>query len=78
MQETKKITAGLDVRLNKLASLYHCIISFLELIQGGNETTDTFKLRWDNADDIVEMSKGENILRSDQLIKVDGDQESSK
>ena len=36
---------GNDVKLNKLASLYHFIISFLELIQGGNETTDTFKLR---------------------------------
>ena len=58
MQETKKITAGLDVKLNKSASLYHCIRIFTNLLQGGNEPNDTFKLRWKNIYETMEMAGG--------------------
>ena len=69
-----KITAVLDGKLNNPASLYHCIISFINLQQGENETNDTFKLSWDNVYDTMELAMGENILRSNQLVKVAGEQ----
>ena len=77
MQETKKTTAGLDVKLNKSASLYHCIRSFINLQQGENDPNKTFKLRWDNVYETMDMKVGENILSSNQLVKVTGDQASS-
>ena len=48
MQDTKKITVGLDVKLNKSSSLYHCIGRYINLQQGENDPNDTFKLRWGN------------------------------
>ena len=78
MQDTKNITAGLDVKLNKSASLYNCIRSFINLWQGENDPSDTFKLRWDNVYETTNLTGGENILSSDQLIKVAGDQASSR
>ena len=57
MQETNKITAGLKVKLNKPASLYHCIISFINLQQGENEMNDTFKLRFDNVYETMELAR---------------------
>ena len=58
MQETKNITTGMYVKLNKLASLYHCIRSFINLRQGENERNDTFKLRWDNVYETMELEGG--------------------
>ena len=46
--------------------------------QGENDLNDTFKLRWENVYETMEMSGGENILRSDQLVSVPGDLASSK
>ena len=46
--------------------------------QGENDLNDTFKLRWENVYETMEMSGGENILRSDQLVSVAGDLASSK
>ena len=57
-QDTKNITSWLDVKLNKPASLYHCIISFINLQQGENETNDTFKMPWDNVFDTMDMDGG--------------------
>ena len=70
MKETKDITTVLDVKLNNPASLYHCIRSFINLRQGEYEPNDNFKLRWDNVYETMELDRGKNILRSDQLIKV--------
>ena len=53
-----KITAVLDGKLNNPASLYHCIISFINLQQGENETNDTFKMPWDNVFDTMDMDGG--------------------
>ena len=78
MQETKKITEGLNVQLNKSASIYHCRRSLINLIQGENHPNDTFKLRWGDVYDTMNLAGGENILRSDQLVKVARDQASSK
>ena len=72
------ITAGLDVNLNNSASLYHCIISFIELRQVENYPNDTFKLCFDNVHETMELSGGENILKSDQIVKLAGDQASCK
>ena len=58
MQEKKNITTGMYVKLNKLASLYHCIRSFINLRQGENERNDTFKLRWDNVYETMELEGG--------------------
>ena len=78
MQKTKNITAGLGVKISKSSSLYHCIRIFLNLRQGENDPNDTFKLRWDNVYETMDLAGGGIILRSDQLVKVDGDQVSSK
>ena len=74
MQDTKNITAGLDFKLNESAILYHCIISFINLRQEENELNDNFKLRCDNVYRKMELTGREKILRSYQLVKVDGDQ----
>ena len=48
IRETKIITSGIDVMLNKSAILYHCIRGFIDLIQGETDPSDTIKLRFDN------------------------------
>ena len=78
MHETKKITARIDVGLNKSDSLYHYIRFFINLQQGKNEPNDNFKLCFDHVYETIELAGGENILRIDQLIKVDGYQASYK
>ena len=50
------ITAGLDVNLNKSASLYHCIRIFIDLRQGENDPNDTFKLCFDNVYETMELA----------------------
>ena len=59
IQETKKITEVLDVKLNKSASLYHCIVTFIKFWQVENELNNTFKFRWDNVYETMEMARGE-------------------
>ena len=59
MKETKNITAGIDVKLNKSASLYLYIIRFIKLQQGENEPNYTFKLHFDNVYDIMELDGGD-------------------
>ena len=72
MQETKKITVGLTVKINNSDSLYHCIISSINLRQSKNEPNDTFKFRWDNFYETIDLDRGGKVLRGDQLVKVDG------
>ena len=78
VQETKKITMGLDIKLNNPAVLYHFIISFINLRQVQYELNNNLKLHWDNVYDTMDLSGGYNILRRDQLIKLAWDQELSK
>ena len=49
----QKITARLDVKLKKLASLYHCIRIFIKLWQGENDPNDNIKFRFDNIYDTI-------------------------
>ena len=65
MQKTKNITSGIEVKLNKSTSLYHCIRIFINLRQGENEPIDTFKLLWENIYETMDLAGGENILRND-------------
>ena len=58
MQDTKKITKGIDVKINKSASLYHCIRIFINLWQEENELNDSFKLHFDNVYKTMELSGG--------------------
>ena len=67
-----------EYQLNNSSSLYHCINIFINLRQGENEPKDNFKLRWDNVYETMELAGGGNITRSNQLVKVAGDQASSK
>ena len=78
MQETKNNTTGLDVILHKSSSLYHWIMSFNCLQQGENDPNNIFKLRWENVYVTMDLAGGENILRSNQLVKLAGDKVSSK
>ena len=78
MQKTKNIIAGLDVKLNNSASLYHCIISFIICDREKMSQKNTFKLRFGNVYEIMEMAGGEIFLRSDKLVKLAGDQVSCK
>ena len=72
------INEGLDVKTNQSAILYHYIRIFINLQQGENDPNDNFKLRWDNVYETTELAGIENILRSNQIIKVDGYQASYK
>ena len=56
IQETRKITSGLDVKLNNPAILYNFIRIFINLQQEENEPNDTFRLRWDNVCETMEKS----------------------
>ena len=67
MKETKKITAVVNVKLNKSASIYRCMQGFINMRQGEAEPNDTFKLRLDNIYETMELSDGDNTLRSKQL-----------
>ena len=58
IQDTKKITAGVAVKLNKSDSLYHCIRSFINSQQVENESNDTFKFHWDNVYGTMDMEGG--------------------
>ena len=69
MKETKKITAGLDVKLNKSASIYHCIRYFIKMIQGETEPKITFKFRFNNIYITIELASGDNILHSKKINK---------
>ena len=77
MKYTKNITAGLDVKLNKSSILYHCIRSFINVIQGENDPNDTFKVFFRNIYETMDISGRDNILCSKQLTK-NGNQESMK
>ena len=48
MQEMKDITDGIDVKLNKSASLYHAIQWFINIRQGESDPQNTFKLHFYN------------------------------
>ena len=50
----------------------------MNLQQVENEPNDTFKLRWGNIYETMELAGGERILKVDQLVEVDGDHVSSK
>ena len=69
MRETKKITTGLDVKLNNPVSLYHCIICFINMRQRETDPNDIFKLRFGNIYETMAISSGDNILCSKKLIK---------
>ena len=71
MQDTKQINIGLG---DNPASLYHCIRGFINYQQWENIPNETLKLRRDNIYETMELDGGENIPRSDQLIKVAVDQ----
>ena len=47
----------IDVKSNKSASLYHFIKSFINLRQGVNEQNKTFKLRWYNVYEIMDLAR---------------------
>ena len=78
MQETNNITTRLDGKLNKSSILYYCTRSFINLQQGENDPNDTFKLRWDNVYETMELAGVEKILSSNKLVKVAGYQASTK
>ena len=59
MLETKKITAGLDVILNKYVILYHSIQGFINIILRKNNPNKTFKLRFYNIYETIELADGE-------------------
>ena len=77
MRETKKTSAGLDVKMKKFDSLYHAIRGFINMIQGKTDPNDSFNLRYYNIYETIKLSSGDNILRSKQITN-NGSQESTK
>ena len=77
MKDKNNITAGIDVKLKKSASLYHWIRVFINTRQGETEPKDTFKLRFDNIYEPMELAGRDNILHRKQLTN-NGSQESTK
>ena len=62
MQETMKITAGIDVKLNKSTSLCHSIQIFINMRQVKIDPNETFKLRFDNIYETMELTGMENTI----------------
>ena len=77
MQETKNITAGIDIKLNMSASLYPVIQGFINMIQGKTDPNNTFKLHFDNIYETMELAVRENIIHREQLTN-NGSQASTK
>ena len=62
MKESKKITAGINVKLDRSATLYHTIRAFVNMKQGEAEPNYIFNIRFDNIYETMELSGGWNIL----------------
>ena len=77
MQETKNITSVISINLNNSTSLYHAIQGFMHKRQGKNDPNDAFELIFENIYETMELTGGDNILRSKQLTK-NGSQASTK
>ena len=77
IRETRNINAGIDVKPKKSDILYHTIWGFINMRQVENNPNDTFKLRFDNIFETVELAGGYNILHIKQLTK-NGNQASMK
>ena len=69
MKEAKKLTAGINVKVNKLAILYHTIRGSINMKQDKAEPNDESKLSIDNVYDTMEVYVGKTILRSKNLTK---------
>ena len=69
MRETKNITTGIDVKLNKTVSMYHCIIYFINMRQRDTDPNNTFKFRFNNIYETMAIAGGDNILCIKKLIK---------
>ena len=67
MKVTNKITADIDVKVNKSAGIYHYTIFFIKIRQGETDTNDKFKLCFYTTYETMDLSGGDNILRSKQL-----------
>ena len=63
MKDKNNITAGIEVKLKKLASLYHCIRVFINMRHLKTDPNGTLKLRFDNIYETMELIIRENILR---------------
>ena len=51
----KKITAGIDIKLNNSVNLYHAIQYFVNKKQDEADTNDAFKLRFENVYKTMEL-----------------------
>ena len=58
MRETMKIIADIGVKLNNYDSLYHAIWGFLNRKQGEDEPNKSFKLRFENFYNTMEITGG--------------------
>ena len=67
MKYSKKITAGLDIKINKSAIFYHTIQGFINMKQGEAEPNNSFKLFFGNVYETMELAHGENIIGSKNL-----------
>ena len=72
MNDKNKITVGLDVKLNHLSSLYHCIKGFINMRQVETGPNDTFKSCFNNIYEAMEIAGRGNILQNN--ITKNGDQ----
>ena len=69
MKETKNITAGIGVKLNKTVSLYQVVLGFINMRQDKIYPKNTFTLHFDKIYETTELAGGDNIFRSKQLTK---------
>ena len=58
IKEANKITAWLDVKLNKQATLYHAIQGLINMNQGKSEPNESFEIRFDNVYNTMEIAGG--------------------
>ena len=68
LEQLKKITSGIDVKLNKRAVLHEQLLTFLTMRQGATENNDDYMKRFTSNLQVLELAGGGHILCSPTLM----------
>ena len=67
LEKVKLISAGVDEKANKYATLVKAITSFCNIRQGPTESNDSFRKRVDSSAQIMELAGGSHVFYSPQV-----------
>ena len=72
LEQLKKITSGIDVKLNKRAVLHDQLLTFLTMRQGATESNDDYVKRFTSNLQVLELAGGGHILCSPTIMEKAG------